>query len=183
MCATQVKLTEYPPFCICALRDPYLLPSKETQAWRKQSRFNYLSPERSPCDVMIPWHLSVQPRWPVSLAPSMMPTQWILIEWTSGMWKGKFFAIQHYKGIVNPFHHDTTNSTALEKIYIYIWYHLPPGNIANMTGNLRSVSIKCSHDTVGKGGNWRLSSGRCLMVFIRLRLSNKIHCHSRSLKG
>lgn len=115
MCSTQVKLTEYPPFCICALRDPYLLPSKETPAWRKQSSFNYLSPEQSPCDVIIPWQLSVQPHWPVSVAPSMVPTQWILIEWTSGMWKGKFFAIQHYKGIVSPFHHDTTDSTALEK--------------------------------------------------------------------
>lgn len=181
MCSTQVKLTEYPPFCICALRDPYLLPSKETPACRKQSSFNYLSPEQSPCDVIIPWQLSVQPHWPVSVAPSMVPTQCILIEWTSGMWKGKFFAIQHYKGIVSPFHHDTTDSTALEKKKI--WYHPPPGNIANPTGNLRSVSMKCSHDTAGKGGDWRLSSGRCLTVFIRLRLSNKIQSHSRSLKG
>lgn len=108
--------------------------------------------------VVFVWHLSSQPHWPISYAPSMVPTQWILPEWTNEMWKSKFFRIQHYEGIFSPFYHDTTVSTALAKS---IWHQLPSGNIANMTQSFTSV-ICYVPMIVGKEDDWWPSNSYCL---------------------
>lgn len=75
----------------------------------------------SPRNVIFPRHLSSQQHWLVCLGPNMVPTQYILTEWTSGMWKSMFFAIHHDKGIFSPFYQDTADSTALAKKKS-IWY-------------------------------------------------------------